>query len=206
MKSILTLLPITILLLGCQEATNVTDPLENSTNYTFNKYPEANYDLIILPSKAPEWEDSTFTVRKEIDGEDGGNVTLFKYYITESGYPFYIYATLDIPENAFQGTKIITMTLDEEFATIHFSPETQTYWDKPFILNQYFQGMDFVGLFGKNINIAFDDLDFVYQNSNGQVEIVKKDAFEFNSHWGLIKVLGAKLTHFSRYGWIRIQG
>jgi hypothetical protein len=64
----------------------------------------------------------------------GGNVTLFKYYITESGWLFYIYAKLDIPEDAFEGTKTITITLDEEFATMHFYPETPTNWDKPFIL------------------------------------------------------------------------
>ncbi|MBT8378914.1 MAG: hypothetical protein KJN64_06775 [Ignavibacteria bacterium] len=209
MKTLLTSIFLIIILVGCQDTTNITDPLHSTNPMNLNKsYDRDDYgfDLIQLPTKSPEWQDSVFTVSKEIDGEDGGNVTLFKYYITESGWPFYIYATLDIPENAFQGTKIITMTLDEEFATIHFYPETQTNWYKPFILNQYFQGLDYVGLFSKYMIMTLEDFDFVYQNQNGQVETVKKDAFQFNRQLGLIKVQGANLTHFSRYGWIRKQG
>jgi hypothetical protein len=53
------------------------------------------------------------------------------------------------------------------------------------------------------MNIVQEDLDFVYLSETGQVEFIRKDAFEFDPQWGLIKVLGAHLTHFSRFGWIR---
>jgi hypothetical protein len=208
MKHLLISIFIILIFWGCQDTANITDPIHNANLIQLNKKSyrvDYSYNLIQLPAKSPEWQDSVFTVNKEINGEEGGNITLWKYYITENGWPLFIYATLDIPEGAFQGIQTITMTLDDEFATVHFFPDSQGKWDKPFILNQYFQGIDLIGLFDKYMNLRVEDMDFVYICENGEIEVVRKSGFSFNSQLGLIKVVDASLEHFSRYGWIRMH-
>ncbi|MBT8378913.1 MAG: hypothetical protein KJN64_06770 [Ignavibacteria bacterium] len=196
MKSILTLITITFLFFGCQESSNITDPLENTTKTTFNKYPEANYDLILLPTKAPEWQDSSFTVSKEINGDFGGFIYLNKYYIDASGNQIDIEARLTIPAHAFQGTKTITITVDDNFAALRFSPSMT--FTKNLKLYTYFSGLHLNGIKQKS-------LDFVYIANGGSIELLKKKGVKIFPKWGILQVNSAELPHFSRFGWVRKQ-
>ena len=194
MKYLLTTIFTIVLLLGCQESSNVTDPLENSTNYTFNKDPEANYDLIILPPKAPEWEDSTFTVSKEIDGNIGGFIYLNKYYVDENGNQIDIEARLTIPTFAFPGVKTITITVDDDYAALHFSPAMN--FTKNLKLYTYFSGIE--------LNMGnHKNLDFVYIAEDGSIETLKKRGVQIFPKWGILQINSVELPHFSRFGWIR---
>lgn len=201
MKFILTYIFTILILLGCQEISNVTDPLNDNNSNILEKNPsvQQEYEMILLPPKAPEWQGVTFSVSKEINGNVGGEVRMFEYYITDSGLPFFIYVKLEIPKKAFHGTKTITMTLDDEYASIHFDPGMN--FKKDLILNQYFQGIDLFFFRGNYM----EEMDFVFIDDDGNIEMMERNGVTLNKQIGLIEVLDAKIPHFSRFGWVRKQ-
>jgi len=201
MKFFLSALFTILMMIGCQDTSNITDPIDNPYSDGLNKKPShEEYELISLPTKAAEWQGATFSVSKQINGNTGGQVQMFDYYVTSSGLPFYIFISLNIPKNAFTGTQTITMTLDDEYAYIHFYPEMD--FNKDLILNQYFQGIDLIQ-FGGNY---LQEMDFVYIDDDGKLEVIEKNSVTLNNIIGLVKIEGARIPHFSRFGWIRLQG
>ena len=200
MKTFLSALFIILMMIGCQDTSNIIDPIDNPYSDRLNKKPtHEEYELIPLPTKAPEWQGVTLSVSKEINGSTGGQVQMFNYYITASGLPFFISIRLDIPKNAFTGTQTITMILDDEYAYIHFYPEME--FNKDLILNQYFQGIDLIQFTGN----YQQDMDFVYIDDDGELELIEKNSVTLNNIVGLVKIQGARIPHFSRFGWIRMQ-
>ena len=86
------------------------------------------------------------------------------------------------------------MTIDTQDATIQFFPEM--IFNKELKFSQYLKG------------IKLDDypngtIDFYYITTSGSVELVKKNGIQIVRPQGLLRVLEAKIPHFSRYGWIR---
>ena len=47
------------------------------------------------------------------------------------------------------------------------------------------------------------DVDFVYFADNGDIEIIENNKSSVDLNKDQIKVMNARLNHFSRYGWIR---
>jgi hypothetical protein len=194
MRYILTLIFTILLLLGCQESSNIVEPLDSPTSRSIKKDLESGYELFALPPKAPEWQDSIFTVSKVIDGNNGGFIYLNKYYIDVNGNKIDIEARLTIPTFAFQGTKTITITVDDDYAALQFSPSMS--FTKNLKLYTYFSGIDLNGVITKN-------LDFVYIADDGSIEILKKKGVKIFPRWGILQVNSVELPHFSRFGWIR---
>jgi hypothetical protein len=103
-------------------------------------------------------------------------------------------ADLRIPKGAFQGTEIITMTVNDEYAAIHFYPEMVFFKNLKFF--QSFEGLDLE-------NYQTGKLDFVFITDDGTLELIKKNGVQVVFPQGIVRVQNAKLPHFSRYGWIR---
>jgi hypothetical protein len=138
--------------------------------------------------------DSVFTLSKEIDGSVGGRMIMDKYYISEDGDSIVIKADLRIPAGAFQGTEIITMTVDDEYASVHFYPSM--VFDDTLKLFQSFEGLNLE-------NFPTGTIDFVFMDDNGSIELIKKNGLQIVVPQGIARVQNAKLVHFSRYGWVR---
>lgn len=194
MKTFLAILLITLaLLIGCDNSPDL------SVNYSGNT-PQASlskiteYELIPLPIKSPLWMDSVFTMSKVINGAVGGRMILEKYYIAEGGDSVIMGVDLRIPAGAFQGTKTITMVLDDEYTAFHFYP--QMAFDDTLRLFQYFEGLHLE-------EYQTGTFDFVYLADDGSVELVKKNGLQVVKPQGIVRVQNAKLVHFSRYGWVR---
>ena len=119
-------------------------------------------------------------VEKEINGARGGWI-LFRY-----GY-------LRIPRKAFSGTEVISVSNDRELAVLDFGPEMN--FDKNLRLSAIYTNLDLSG-------VNPSDVDFGYMGENG-FEPVKYSRLVVNVNAGILAVYGAKLNHFSRYGWIR---
>ena len=189
----LLLIAITVLLIGCESSSNllVDSQVSKSTSAISKSF---DYELIPLPQKSPVWQDSVFTVSKEINGIEGGNILLEKYYVSATGDSVIIEADLRIPEGAFQDTRIITMTVDDEYAVINFYPE-MVFIDT-LKLFQSFRGLNLE-------NFSTETLDFAYMDDDGTAEIIKKNGLQIVINSGLVRVQNAKLIHFSRYGWIK---
>ncbi len=195
MKSIfLGLILISIFLLGCEDTSNITNPVLNSESGQLNKITEYDYELVPLPPRSQLWIDSVLTTSKTIDGDIGGRIILEKYYIAANGDSIIVYANLNVPPGAFTGTETITMTVDDEFCAIHFYP-SMVFLDT-LKLFQSFEGLD-LSTYGNSI------FDFVFIDEYGNFELIKKNGLQVKINQGIVRVQNAKLLHFSRYGWVR---
>jgi len=199
MKSLLpTLLLVIILIVGCETSSDLSTDPANTSKSSINKSSIdariTTYKQIPLPPKSPLWQDSVFTMSQTIDGEIGGRMIMEKYYISRNGDSILINADLRIPAGAFPGTKTITITVDDEFAAIHFYPEM--VFQDTLRLFQGFKGLDLT-------NFNTGTMDFVFIDDDGTIELVKKNGMQIVKPQGIVRVMNAKLLHFSRFGWVR---
>lgn len=189
------LLVVMVMLVGCDTSSDLFVNSENNIQESLTKI--INYELIPLPNKSPLWMDSVFTMSKIIDGSVGGRIIMDKYYISDDGDSVLIKADLRIPEGAFRGTETITMTVDDEYAAVHFYPEM--IFDDTLKLFQSFEGLHLE-------NYPTGTIDFVFIADDGTVELIKKNGVQVVVPQGIVRVQSAKLLHFSRYGWIKKSG
>lgn len=189
---------ITLFFFSCDS--NTFFPTESPDYLTHNPDDASLYkltgfeQLITLPPKSALYKDSIFSVSQTINGEDGGNITLEKYYVSASGDSIAIHANLIIQKHSFVGTEMITMTVDSEYAALQFYPEM--VFLKPLRLFQKFSGLNLQG-------IPTGTIDFVYVTDEGNIVPVEKGKVQVVKPQGVVRVMNAKLEHFSRYGWIR---
>jgi hypothetical protein len=184
MKQLISFLFIALLLiLGCEQVTDVNTPPEQILNK----------QLISLPMPTDLSVEDIHTEYKDIDGAMGG---WFTEDFTYQGGPngnVYFHSTLHFYANAFTGTKTISQTFDTETAALTFGPSMQ--FNVPVDYTLTITGLDLTGV---NPNT----LDFVYIDANGNMYAVQKDYVYMDANIGLLKVKNAKLNHFSRYGFV----
>ena len=189
MKLVLSSLFIVILfLMGCESNTDL------STNLSTNGIESLPPPLISLPGKSAAYQDSVFSVSATINGSAGGTLILDKYYISNTGGTVTIYARLDIPANAFSGTQVITMTVDQYYAALQFTPALT--FSQTLLLDQEFEGINLTG-------IPVGNIDFAFVRLNNTIERLEKETKTVIPLGGILSVENAQLRHFSRYGWVR---
>lgn len=176
-KSILLLLLLGITFLGCN------DNLDNTIVST-----QANIEKEI---------GSNYYASELIDGEIGGWVIINDYYINAQGEPITIYLRLRFLPGSFQGTQNIEMFLNPEDASIQLYPEMTFARDVR--MDLWYIGVDLQAM-GYT---SSGDVDFVYFADNGDIEIIENNKSSVDLNKDQIKVMNARLNHFSRYGWIR---
>ena len=176
-------------LMGCDSSPDlsVNSTENNSTGST-------TFEKIKLPTPSALWKDSLITMSQTIDGSVGGRLILDKYYISENGDSIKVKVDLIIPADAFQGTKTITITVDQTDAAVHFYPAM--VFDDTLRLFQSFEGLNLDGY-------STGTIDFVYIRDDGTAELLKKNGTQIILPQGIMRVQNAKLIHFSRYGWVR---
>lgn len=196
---------LTVLVLPLVSCTNITEPsveptsnnfdLDKSTD--FQNMPNRHFsddELIPLPPKAPEWQDSVITVSQTINGADGGKIIMYRFYVAADGSIITISAKLQIPKLAFEGDKEITLNVDDEYAAVHFYPKMT--FTKPLLLTYSITGLDL-----SNCNTG--TIDFVYVDDNGNVEKIRDNGIQVIIPQGFVRVMYAQLWHFSRYAFSR---
>ena len=177
------------ILAGCAKENSIMGP-QSSTNQSTSQW----IKIIHSPSLSVE---NTYTASKSIDGSKGGTVELTKVFKDDGNWAL-VTAKLTIPKGAYSGTQVISYTVNTETAGIDFSPSATPSFNKNLSLDLTFTGVNISGY--KASDLAFAYLDgnyivpakFTYANAN----IAK----------GLLVVLGAQISHFSRYGWSTIDG
>lgn len=176
-----------LLFFGCDQGIDITNPEDSATT---------SYQMIKLPpKKAGLSVETTFSKTETIDGEDGGTIQLWKFYRAEDGHYVYIYVKLKVKEDSFDGEVDITLTVDDEYAAISFSPHME--FDVPLELDMTLYGLDLEAL-----NLTTGDYDFVFVDDNGNTEVVGYNAIHVNESQGKLWITKAKLNHFSRYGFV----
>ena len=156
-----------------------------------------NFAIIPLPEKSPIYKDSVFTVTKNINGLLGGVITLNKSYTSIGGGTVNILVEMVILPASFFGQREITLTIDDSLAIMHCEPSMNFLL--PVVVLQTFTGLD---LATYNTN----DIDYGYIGYNGNFELIPRDIILVNKLLGTVTVVGAKINHFSRYGWVRKHG
>jgi hypothetical protein len=183
MKNIYLLLVFTFtLIMGCSSENPV-----NSGTESFQK------TWIALPvSERMSIENSLFASAK-INGNQGGELILQGSYQSLSSKVITVYSKTTVPANAYSGTKVLTQQMGIETYS-EFGPSG--VFNQPLLLTYTITGADLSGQ-------SPDDIDFYYMNPNGGFEPVQYDVLEIDVLTGTLKVVNARIHHFSRYGWAK---
>ena len=180
-----TLLLFAVFLLGC--ADTPLSPVKNDNNHS--------YQMIKLPKKSGMSVETIFSVTETIDGAVGGIVRLNESYVAADGHTVYIDIKLNIKNDSFTGVVDFTITADDEYAAVHFSPAM--VFNIPVELDLKFEGLDM-----DSLNLTTGDYDFVFIDDEGNIEIVAFNAIHVDESQGKIWVTKADLPHFSRYAFV----
>ena len=186
----LLLVPILaiFILAGCAKENSIMGP-QSSTNQSTSQW------IKIIHSSSLSVE-NTYTASKSIDGSKGGTVELTKVFKDDGNWAL-VTAKLTIPKGAFSGTKFISYIVNTETASIDFSP-ADTSFSKNLNLDITFTGVNISGY-------KASDLIFSYLKDNSIVP-AKFTYANANIAQGLLVVLGAQISHFSRFGWSTLDG
>ena len=175
-----------LLFFGCDQGSDILSIESDS--------PASTVNLISIPTPSGGLSiEADLTKYKEIDGEDGGSFTAYFNY---EGGPFgevTVVSRLYFYEDAFNGDKVISQTLDTDYAAMSFGPSMQ--FEARVKLDFIITGLDLTG-------VDPDDLDFVYVNDDGSTEQLAYDYIYMNASIGKLAIDDAELTHFSRYGFV----
>jgi len=176
-----------LLFFGCNQETDVLSPTQLDNN---------SYQLVKLPPKSGLNVETTFSKTETIDAEHGGEIKIKESYVAENGKTVKIDAKLKVKKNSFSGIVDITMTIDDEFAAVFFTPAM--VFSIPTELNLKFEGIDL-----DKLHVINGDYEFVYISDAWDIEQVNYNTMNVDESKGKVWVTEADINHFSRYGWIR---
>jgi hypothetical protein len=175
------------ILAGCAKENSIMGPLSPQKQSTVH--------WLKLTQSTSLSIENTFSVSESIDGNKGGSIELTQYF-KNNGQIASVSANLTIPKGAFKGTEIISYTVNTEAAGIEFSPNTLNF-TKSLSLDLTFTGL-------KISRYKASDLSFSYLDGSNIVPVTS-NYVNVDTKKGLLVVLGAQISHFSRYGWSTID-
>jgi hypothetical protein len=188
MKKILTLsLFSALLFFGCNQETDVYSPIKQVNH---------SYQMIKLPPKAGLSVENTFSVTETIDGDEGGTIKIKESYLARNGKTVKIDGKLKVKKLSFTGVVDITMTIDDVFAAVSFTPAM--VFSEPAELKLKFEGIEL-----ENLHFLSGEYEFVYISDNWDIEPVNYNSMQVEESKGKLQVNKADINHFSRFGWIR---
>ncbi len=190
MKKILVLMLFAgIVFTGCTDVkiNNVSPPTKGT------------YSLIPIPEKTGLYSEADFTTTSTIDGATGGTMTMNQSYWGNNGHLVTISLSMIIPPGAFSGVKTITLTADDQYAALICTPAM--VFDLNLTLN-----FSYTGLSLNRQSISHYRQGFYFMPNSGVPDEVNNSGVEINRLLGKVKVIDAKISHFSRYGWATLDG
>ena len=180
---------LSVLFFGCSNPVEHSlDPISSETTTIQKSYDDESANPVTLPYE--------LYVEKIINGSQGGSLVLQGEYINAYGDRVTVYSKLSIPSNAFFGLKVISMRTDRFSPALIFEPGS--YFNSSLSLD-----VKFVGIELQRYGLRTGKTDFVYMAPNQSVEVIKNDGLSIDLVENKAEVKGAKLKHFSRYGFIR---
>jgi hypothetical protein len=179
-----------LLLLGCNGETPIQPDIPDEPDETDILI----YELIQIPARAGGGPSITKT--ETIDGSKGGQININEHYVTEDGDTVTIIVNLKAKKDCFSGNVDITMTMDDIYTAVRFSPDM--VFDKPVELDVKYKGLD-----PDQLNFPSGEYEFLYIDDDGNTETVPSNGVVVKQEIGQISVEKAELSHFSRYGFAR---
>ena len=172
-----------LILAGCAKENSILGPPTQQT--------QAKSEWIKISNTASLAVENTYTASKSIDGSKGGTIELSQIFKNNGNWAI-VAAKLSIPKGAFSGTQVISYTVNTASASIDFSPSPQSF-QKNLSLDLTFTGVNLAG---------YDASKLVFSYLDGNT--IVPAAFTYvnaNIAQGLLVVIGAQISHFSRFGW-----
>lgn len=190
-KYFLLFFTLLLVLWGCNKQDGILEPSQNSKLVETVKMNDSqNLQFISLPMGLSKSSGSTsLSTSERISGSRGGDMEL-EY----SERHLEIKAYLKIPSGAFSGTKELSMELSNTSTEVTFGPSMK--FATPLHFDLKYEGLDLKGINPNSIR-------FAYLSPTGQYEFVSYDKLEVNIKDGILKVEGAAIPHFSRFGFCR---
>ena len=183
---------LSVLFFGCSNPIeNSPDPIKTESTILQKSYDHGTNDPLTLPNE--------LYVEKAIDGSDGGSIQLQGQFVNAYGDIVTVDTKLTIPSNSFFGIKVISIRTDSYSPVLTFEPNS--YFNNPLSLN-----LKFTGIHLERYALQDGKTDFVCILPDETIEVVKADGLSIDIVKNKAEVLGAKLKHFSRYGFIRKTG
>jgi len=184
-KNYIGLVIIFIMVLsGCTEDNFVENPITAELE---------GKSLINLPRSIQAEVGVVFSASSIIHGCKGGSVIIDTNYQSSTG-PMKIFAEIKFKANAFIGSKLVTMMIDNVSGMVSFDPPSVFY--RPANLDMKFAGLNLD-------KMDEDNIRFVYINPNGTFEPVFYKDIIINISGNNLEIKDAEINHFSRYGWCR---
>jgi ubiquitin len=189
-KIFLLFFAITLVFWGCNKQDTILEPSsEYKSSGVASKNSVQSLQLISLPLSLRKSSEGSLFVSKRISGKRGGELEL-EY----SDRHIEIKAHLTVPSYAFDGSKNISMQLSDAATEVNFAPSME--FSNPLQLDLEYEGVNLSGIDPKSVR-------FVYLNPNGQYDSVQYDNIVVDADKGILKVEGAVIPHFSRFGFCR---
>lgn len=198
MKKYFLLLVIAGLVLsGCNSENSLVDPIQSNSNIEKSKPLVIETGFLDLPVMKQTGNNvaSNLTDAALIYGNKGGELEVEgKFGISKSGV-VEVHGVLDIPQGAFKGFKILSMSADKGSTSVTFGP-SGSYFDKSLLLDLEYNGLNLDG-------VDISKIKFAYLSSDGIYSIVPNDGIQVDVKKGKLEVHGARIDHFSRFGFVR---
>lgn len=173
------------LLAGCSDNLSVVQP----PNSVLNKKAVQDGPAILI--ELPFSFLSKKKVSEKIYGAQGGTIEI--HGKINKGIEYH--GKLEIPTGAFVGKKKITIKLDKKYAGFDFGPDGSEF-SKPLLFSGKIEGLDLKDIDENNVKFGYVD------NKENFTPVVYEKV-EVNVKKGVVKVVNAQLTHFSRYNWAK---
>ena len=179
-----------LLLLGCNGETPIQPEIPDELDETEILI----YEEIQIPTKPAGIP--TFTATETIDGSKGGQININEHYVTEDGDTVTIIVKLKAKKDCFSGNVDITMTIDDVYTAVKFSPPM--VFDKPVELDVKYKGLN-----PDQLDLTSGNFEFLYVDDDGNTETVPSNGVVVKQEIGQISVKKAMLSNFSRYAFGR---
>lgn len=169
---------------GCSDQSSILDPVQESSTTNW-----INLTSGSLAKSSNSVQDVDIElVSKWIDAEKGGSI---RFNYKEDGLK--ISGKLKIKKNSASQDEL-PITIGVAGTDIVFGPTMDFAPAANFSIT--FKGVDLSGIDEENVK-------FVYIDTGGVTQVVDCRKIIVNKGRGMIGVVGAKITHFSRYGFTR---
>ena len=182
LKNILILFSVTLILISfsCSDTDSVNSPLQSDSAIQLNRF-----------------SDCQFYISKIIDGSIGGEILVDTVLMNLQGNLVRVEARLKIDSLSFEGTREIRIIPNVNDASIKLFPKMK--FSVPVKLHLIYTGLDLEKLkFTWNSNVGF-----VFISDVGIIEPVEYNFCTINWQQQQLRVSNAKLSHFSRYAFIK---
>ena len=187
----ITLLGIGFLFLACQEETGILSPESNNT-LSQSQNGEPNWFSLPLSTDPKLYK--SFEKSMLIDGSEKGIIKIVEEYPADTpAGSIKIRAELEFHAGSFEGTRLITMSVNDQFGEAKFSP-SGTFL-RPAKYSFRIDGIDLTG-------INTEDITFVYLTENGTYRESKDNDLKIDVSNSRIELKDALLPHFSRFGFV----